>query len=362
MNDSEYDFRWLRPPESPWPIPVLDVRPFTLSVTSTSTDFDAARNAVSFSADDGTGFVGQALPTPRTIPCGLTYKVDPVLADGVLFVPSAMEHKWALFYHLGTILFVRSWRRKVVLTADVVASAGQVELTQLNGAAMSPDEDPEFTRAAADFILRTHALEEIYPAPLPADPGEDLQSAALLAFSLFGNFAHYATHHRFTAIRPTRPLRTHSLLHIALARGDLAAAQNQLDRGLPIGLLTADGATTLHWALTSRNPEALGWVLARGLPIDARTEHGATALMNAVQENQLEVVRRLLASGADPDAADHHGFTSLHRAAEMGAADVVKLLLDAGAARDMKAAGGYTAAGLAEARGHLEIVAMLQAK
>jgi len=267
-----------------------------------------------------------------------------------------------VFYHRGQILFVRSWRRRVVLAADIRASPGQIELTQLNGSAMSSYEDPDFTQAAADFILRTHALGGVYPAPLPGDPGQDLHSAALVAFNLFGNFAHYATHHRFTPTPPTRPLRTHSLLHIALARGDLAAAQDQLDRGIPIGLLTPDGATTLHWALESTNPEALGWVLAHGLPIDARTEEGATALMNAVQANRSEVVSWFLANGADPNAADHRGFTSLHRAAETGAGGIVKLLLDAGAARDVEAAGGYTAAGLAETRRHSEIVAMLQSK
>jgi hypothetical protein len=360
MKELDDDFRWLAPPESPWPVPVLDVRPITLSVTSFSGDIEAARNAISFSTDDGTGFVGHTLPTQRTIPCSLTYYVNPVLADGVLFAPSAMEHKWAVFYHQSKILFVRSWQRRLILTADVLASHGQIELTQLNGVAMNPGEDPEFTQAAADFILRTHALREAHPAPLPRDPGQDLRSAALLAFNLFGNFAHYATHHRFTSIPSIRPLRTHSLLHIAIARVDLAAAQEQLDRGVPISLLAPDGSTTLHWALASANPEALAWVLAHGLPVDARSDQGATALMNAVQDGRSEVVSWFLANGADPNAADRRGFTSLHRAAEIGSAGIVKVLLDAGAAPNIEAADGKTPIALAASRGHSDIVAMLQ--
>lgn len=362
MREAKDDFRWLLPPESPWPVPVLDIRSFTLGVSSLSGDFEAAQNAISFGAEDGIGFLDQPLPTQRTIPCSLTYAVDPILAEGVLFVPSEMEHKWAVFYHQSKILFVRSWQRKVYLTANVRSGPGQIELTQLDGLATNSKEDAEFTRATADFILRTHVLNEVHPAPLEGDPGADLHAAAVFAFGLFGNFAHYATPHRFTPTPPTRPLRTHSLLHIAIARGDLAGAQDQLDRGIPIGLLAPDGATTLHWALASRNPEAIGWVLAHGLPIDATTDEGATGLMNAVQENRSEVVSWFLANGADPNAADNRGFTSLHRAAEMGAAGIVKLLLDAGAARDIKAAGGSTAAGLAETRGHSEVLAMLKSR
>ena len=359
MKGADEDFRWLVPPESPWPVPVLDVRPLTLSVTSWSGNTEASQNAISFSTDDGTGFVGHTPPTQRTIPCSLTYNVDPILADGVLFAPSAMEHKWAVFFHQTKILFVRSWQRRVVLTADVLATHGQIALTQLNGAVLNPGEDPEFTQAAADFILRTHALREAHPAPLPGDPGQDLSSAALRAFNLFGSFAHYATHHRFASIPSIRPMRTHSLLHIAIARVDLAAAQKQLDHGVPISLLAPDGSTTLHWALASANPEALAWVLAHGLPVDATSDQGATALMNAVQAGQSELVSWFLANGADPNAADRRGFTSLHRAAEMGSTGIVKVLLAAGAAPNIEAADGLRPTDLAKRRAHSDIVAML---
>jgi hypothetical protein len=86
-------FQWIDSPAIPWPVPVLDVRPLTLGVVSLSKDQQQAANAVSYGADDGAGFIGKAPPDARRISIGLRYRVDPILADGVLFLPSSMEHK-----------------------------------------------------------------------------------------------------------------------------------------------------------------------------------------------------------------------------------------------------------------------------
>jgi hypothetical protein len=49
----------------------------------------------------------------RAVAATLRFPIDRMLADGVLFSPSAMEHKWAIFYHQRRILCVRSWLRWV---------------------------------------------------------------------------------------------------------------------------------------------------------------------------------------------------------------------------------------------------------
>jgi len=48
--------KWLDTP-TPWGVPVLDIRPFTQTVTAWSTEEHAA-NLVSMSGDDGMGFIG----------------------------------------------------------------------------------------------------------------------------------------------------------------------------------------------------------------------------------------------------------------------------------------------------------------
>src|SRR5262245_5819056 len=92
---------WVAAADNPWGVPVLDVRPVTLTMISTSANLVCAQNAVSYSQEDGTSFAGARPPSGRVAPADLRYRIDRVLADGALFLPDAMEHKWAIFHHGG---------------------------------------------------------------------------------------------------------------------------------------------------------------------------------------------------------------------------------------------------------------------
>ncbi|HJU40756.1 MAG TPA: ankyrin repeat domain-containing protein [Tahibacter sp.] len=351
--------RWIEAADTPWGVRVLDVRPVTHTMTSTSADPQCATNAVSFGQDDGTGFIGVEPPARRTIDASLRFPVDRMLADGVLFIPREMEHKWAIFHHRGKLIFVRSWLRRVVAVADIVAHADAVEVTRVHGAfGGDDDEDPDFTRAALDYLVRSHALDETYPAPLPAGVEADPRAAALWCMSMFGNRAAFATPHRFARHDPERPLRTHSLLHIAVARADVAAIEACLAAGIPVDLLAADGLAPLHWALASTGLTIMALLLDRGSPVDVRSAEGATPLMNAVQARSVDRTNFLLDRGADADARDDRGYTALHRAAEMGQRELVRVLLARGATAHVDA-NGHTPRSFAQARGHDDIVAML---
>ncbi len=200
--------RWLDESEHPYPVPVLDVRPVTFEMMSTTADPQMALNAMSYGNDTGLAFAEQSPPSERSVPLALRYRVDEALADGALFRPVAMEHKWALFHHSGRVLFVRSWQRRVLVTATIRVDAGHAELAEARGSFFDEDEDPRFTEACVDFIMRTHALAVDHPAPLRFDPGADLEAAGIWCFSAFGNLAALASHHRFTWPAPDRPLRT----------------------------------------------------------------------------------------------------------------------------------------------------------
>jgi hypothetical protein len=337
---------------------VLDVRPITLGMLSVSRDPAAAENAVSWSGDDGLGFAHDTPAVTRSVPVGLRYRVDRMLADGVLFAPSQMEHKWAVFHHLGRLLFVRSWQRQLMVAASTRHDDGHLEVVDARGCFSSPDEPRELTIAIVDFIIRTHALGQVHPAPLERDPGERLEEAGLWCMSMFGNLAWFATHHPVVVAPPDAILRSDSLYHIAIAKGDHAAAGAQLDAGIPIDLLDRDGLSAMHWALAAPGTDTLDWLTRRGLAVDTRSDEGTTTLMVAVQQDDNSSVAWLLAHGSDPNASDARGFTSLHRAAEMGHAESVRLLLEHGARRDCEAR-GYTPVSLARSRGHPEIVSAL---
>lgn len=217
------------------------------------------------------------------MPSDLRYRFDRVLAPGALFIPSVMEHKWAMYYHGGRILFIRSWLRKLVATADVeCGNDGIARVTSIRGAFVGENEAPEWTLRALDYLIRTHALGSGFPAPLPLEFEKSPEMSAMWCMNTFGNLASFATPHRIEAAMPDKPLRTHSLMHIAVARGDAEATDRYLKSGLPVDLLAADGLSPLHWAFGRTNTDMAAFLLERGSPVYVRSAEGATPLMTDV--------------------------------------------------------------------------------
>ena len=198
---------WIEAADTPWGVRVLDVRAVTQAMISTSADPQCAANALSFDHDDGSAFE-QAEPfVPRVIGAMIPFRVDGVLPDGALFRPREMEHKWAIFHRRGRIFFVRSWTRKVHVIAELASREDSVQVTRLNGVFTDEDESPLFTTMAADFLLRSHALGMVYPAPLPEGMEASPQQAALWCFQMFGNLALCATHEIIPVHMPEQALQ-----------------------------------------------------------------------------------------------------------------------------------------------------------
>jgi hypothetical protein len=338
---------------------VLDVRPITLGTLSVSEDETNARNAISFGDDDGLSFADEEPSVTRSVAVDLRYRVDRTLADGVLFAPGVMEHKWAIFHHAHRLLFVRSWQRRLVAAASTRVRGDYLEVTDVQGSFTdSEDETVELSGSILDFLIRAYALDEIYPAPLEADPGKDLKQAGMWCVGMFGNRAWVATHHRLAFQPPDAILRSDSLFHLAVGRGDYVTAQHQLDSGVPVDVLDRHGFNAMWWAPEAPPTEALAWLLDRGLDVDARSDEGATSLMIAVQQDDHQLATWLLQHGADPNATDNRGFTSLHRAAEMGHLELVRLLLEQGANPNSEAQ-GHTPLSLAQHRDQRDIADLL---
>jgi len=325
------DIRWVEAADNPWGVRLLDVRPVTLTMLSTSGDPQCASNAVSFGQEDGTTFIGEAPPVARVVEANLRFPIDRLLADGVLFAPREMEHKWALFFHRGEIICVRSWLRRVHAVARVEQRQDHLAITQVRGTFGAEDEEPALTTRTLDYLLRSHALDTAYPAPIPAGMENDPKAAAMWCMSMFGNRASFATPHRFDRRDPERPLRSQSLLHIAVARGDARAIDDSLAAGMPIDLLAGDGLAPLHWAVGCDDVGIAALLVDRGSPVDVRSSKGATPLMNAVQSASVEKARLLIDRGALPNP-EAEGHTPRSLAEKRGHRDVVAVLESHGAA------------------------------
>lgn len=197
---------WIEAAETPWGVPVLDVRAVTQNMISTSADPQCAANALSFGGDDGSAFAADEPASPRVIGALVPYRVNAPLADGALFRPREMEHKWAIFHYQQRILFVRSWTRKLHAIAELSSHEGYVEVNRIHGVFSDTEESPLFTTMALDYLLRSHALGMVYPAPLPEGLEETPLEAALWCFQMFGNLALCATHAIIPVRMPDEPL------------------------------------------------------------------------------------------------------------------------------------------------------------
>lgn len=344
--------------ETPWGVAVLDVQALTQHVLSSSRDPEAARNAGSYTGDDGAELARQPAPQ-RLVEVAIELPCEDPLVDGVVSRPMAMEDKWAVYLERRELLFVRAWQRRVVARAVVRAEGSRAVIGPVRGAFVAPDESAEMTRRWLTYVLRDIALGEGLPTPLPFAFESARREAALWAFSAFGRRAKFVTHHAAQLQAPTHRLAAHNALHVATARNDRAALKRAA-KTIPRDARGPDGLAPLHWAVGSE-AETLDALLDAGASVDVRSVQGATPLMQAVQARRLDALRRLLARGAAAGAADARGFTALHRAAEMGLVDHVDALLVAGAPPTPVASTGDTPKALAELRGEAGVLARLSA-
>lgn len=354
---TERELVWITAEENPWKHQLLDLRPFSQTTVSTSGDPKMAENAISYGGENGTSFFGQKPQDGKTIEANISFKIDQTLYPGVLFTPDAMEHKWAVYFDGEYLIFIRSWLREVYVVAKTTQKDNQLIIESITGE-FTKDESPEFTKAILNFILISHVLGEIVPAPLPAEYENDIDQAAHWAFSTYGNMGQLGVFTTDFLPVSDLPLRSYSLLHIAVARGDINEIESEFKKGTNLNALAGDGLAPLHWSVALESIDSMAKLLELGADPNGLTHEGATPIMNAVQSNKIDKVQLLVEAGAQINFQDNRGFTALHRAAERGHIEIVKFLLANGADKSISAQ-NHTALSLAAMMNQNDIVELL---
>lgn len=392
------DCRWLPAHQNPYGIEVLDIAPAACALRSSGASETQQARALSWTYDDGHALAAVPSPEPTVAlsPGELSWPADPLLADGALFRPQALEEKWALFLRAGRLLLVKSWTGALAAAIDVESQGDSLVATAIHG---DPTgglcRDRTALVRVCDFLVQSHALGRILPAPLlPGLPQDDVEQLVLWSFRTFGRRA-LALSADPPPLPPPAPLRADTALHIAAlaGRADLVLGALQaghelrapgsfqgytplhvgaamgheavcmviLSRGAPVDLRSAptedlpEGETALQVCCKQHKAgqdAVAGLLLAAGADPLVRAPDGATPLHLAARAGQLAVATQLLVAGADPGAADAAGHTALHVAAELGQDALVDALLRAGARAGATDHDGTTAAQLARHRGH----------
>lgn len=210
MPEQFPEIQWIAPEDNPWNVRLLDLRPVTQGMISTSSDPQCAANALSFHHDDGSSFIAMNPNSTRTVPVDLRYRIAHPFPDGALFIPACMEEKWAIFYRSGQILFVRSWTRELYARAAVEMRAEEMQITAIQGDLVEENEPPGYKTRIADYLIRSHALNLVYPVPL-IDAEEPPSITAMWCFQGFGRRAPFATPDEVPHNVPEQFLRTQPL-------------------------------------------------------------------------------------------------------------------------------------------------------
>lgn len=357
IKKNQYDLNWIAPNQNPWNVEVLDLRPISQTMLSSSKDPKMASNAISYNQEDGLIFLKQTLKSKKSIESKFSFPIDSRLENGVLFIPSAMENKWAIYFHQNKILFIRSWLKEVFVIAETIQKNNQLIVKEVKGE-FTDNETKDFTESVLKFLIHSHVLKETVPAPIPKELKENTDKAGLWAFSTYGNMVHFGHFEEAINYSTESKLRSDSLLHIAIAKSDLNKVKEELEKGVNINSLAGDGLSTLQWSIAS-STKILEFLLNEGANPNVESLEGATPLMNAVQSNKIEHLKLLVENKAEVNKQDKRGFTALHRAAEMGHIEILKELLNQGAKKEIKAE-GHTALSLAMMRNNKEIIEILE--
>ena len=131
-----------------------------------------------------------------------------------------MEDKWAIFYHNKTILFVRSWLREVFVLAKIKEKDNFIEVYEMQGKFTSENETDKQTELYFDFLIRNLVYGIVYPVPITEEQSKNPEDALGWSFSNFGSICLVATSYSIPNKVMDIPLRSISLFHIAIAKGD----------------------------------------------------------------------------------------------------------------------------------------------
>ncbi len=201
------DIQWIAPGDNPWNVRLLDLRPVTQGMLSTAVDPECAANALSFLQDDGSSFSAMNPNSTRIVEVDLRYRIVQPFADGALFTPTCMEEKWAIFYCGGQVLFVRSWTRELYAKAEVKVDGDEIRITAIQGDLVEKNEEPRYKARVADYMIRSHGLDLVYPVPL-TEAEEPPSYTAMWCFQGFGRRAWFATPDEIPYQVPEQRLQT----------------------------------------------------------------------------------------------------------------------------------------------------------
>jgi hypothetical protein len=201
QDDTFSQLAWLEPDQSPFGLRVLDIRPFSTTMISTTSDPAIAGRFSQLRTATGEEHRGRSPDDAVAARCDLSYPFGGEARDGPLFVARQMEDKWDIFLYDGHLYFARSWTGELAFRAAVQFKQGEAAITEVEASRAKVMDDPALAVRVVDFLVKTHLYRKEAPHPFPRGFAEDKKTLALYSFSQYGRWAFYGSFEDTTKVR-----------------------------------------------------------------------------------------------------------------------------------------------------------------
>jgi hypothetical protein len=193
--DPMYDFKWYDPGEgNPFNKRILDIRPFTQQMISTTKDHHVADLFLKSRASIGHEYVGFEFKNTISIDTQLLYPHNGNKIEGAGYKAKAMEDKWDIYVWNDIIYFVRSWNGDVGYKAFISYNDKSFTVYKIEFEGQTATNDEQSVAINnVHFLILTLAFKAVQPHKIPEHLVTNEEIAAY-SFSSFGHNCWYATY------------------------------------------------------------------------------------------------------------------------------------------------------------------------
>jgi hypothetical protein len=179
--------------DNPFPYEVLDCRPVSLAMISTTKNPQIAATFAATRHLNAEEIEAHVPDDPVTIDCHLAVPCGCSLTDGPIFMAPAMEHKWDLYIRGGCVVARRSWTGSIVYMAEAEwLPSGVLNISRLQ-IARAVCASPDHALADFEFLLLTYVSRAAAAFPIPPNVARgDTQTIAFAGWSAHGRAALFA--------------------------------------------------------------------------------------------------------------------------------------------------------------------------
>ena len=201
-SENSSQFTWHEPgPDNPFAMRILDIRPLTQTMVSTTSNPEIAQSFVELRKSDGSDLASQRIDPVTVKKCNLVLPHNGEALEGIVSKADSMEVKWDIYAYDSHFLFARSWTGNLIYRASFEVSDNALTVNRVESVPAHEDKAIE----SVYFLLVSHAMGRVIPNPINDSTIDDPEQIALASFNEFGNRACFATFDDVTKVPVSLP-------------------------------------------------------------------------------------------------------------------------------------------------------------